>query len=176
MDTSGFSGVPMQLNYTINGVAVVAEIIERKGQSLRIAINGQEYAFVGKRLSDGTLAIDHEIATGVWQRVRGAAWNHKGVNHIQLGAHEFAVADSSRALASVEAAPLSPRAPMPGLVRQVLVKKGEKVTSGQALCVLEAMKLQLTLTAGGDGVVEAILVSEGDMVAENAEMVRVKAL
>jgi len=167
----------MQLNLHINGVAVAAEILERKGQSLRILLRGKEYTFIGKRLVDGILVLDHEIATGVWRRVRGAAWSHKSVNNIQLGAHDFAVADGACGAVRVEAhAPLSPRAPMPGLVRQVLVKKGEKVTAGQALAVLEAMKLQLTLAAGGDGIVEAVLVAEGDMVGEDAELVRLKAL
>jgi biotin carboxyl carrier protein len=41
--------------------------------------------------------------------------------------------------------------------------------------VLEAMKLQLTLSAGGDGTVNEILVREGEMVAEGAELVRITA-
>ena len=177
MDTCAACGVSMQLTVHINGVAVTAEVLERKWQSVRLVLNGQEYSFIGKRLADGSLVLDHEIAPAVWRRLRGAAWNQKGVNQIQLGAHDFSVADSARGLASTEtAAPLSPRAPMPGLVRQLLVKKGEKVISGQALAVLEAMKLQLTLAAGGDGIVEAVLVAEGDMVGEGAELVRLKAL
>ena len=63
---------------------------------------------------------------------------------------------------------------MPGLVRQVLVKKGDRVKAGQPLIVMEAMKLQTTLVAGGDGVVEAVLVKESEQVAEGAELVRIK--
>ncbi len=167
-------GVPMQLSLNINGEVVSVEVLERKGHSLRFALNGTEYHFICRR-EGSAVQLDQEIAPGVWRRVRGASWRGKGVHHIQLGGHDFAVADASRVSATQAEAPLSPRAPMPGLVRQVLVKKGDKVASGQALVVMEAMKLQLTLSAGGDGVVEAVLVSAGEMVPENAELVRVKA-
>ena len=47
---------------------------------------------------------------------------------------------------------------MPGVIRQILVKPGDKVKRDQPLVVMEAMKLQTTLTAGGDAKVEAVLV------------------
>lgn len=171
------SGVPMQLTFTVNGEEVVAEVLERKGSLLRLMLHGQEYRFTGKRGADGQLVLDREIAPGVWRRVTGAAWTQKGVRHVQLGGHDFAVADGSQGAGSASAAvPLAPRAPMPGLVRQVLVKKGDTVSAGQPLVVLEAMKLQLTLPAGADAVVDAVLVAEGDMVGDNAELVKLTAL
>lgn len=174
MDTSSTCGVSMQLTLHINGAQVVAELISRKGNRITIAIGGAHYDFLCQRLADGTMVIDQEIAPNVWRRLRGASWLQKGAQQIQLGAHVFSVADAAQGTAATEAAaPLSPRAPMPGLVRQVLVKKGDKVKAGQALAVLEAMKLQLSLTAGGDGVVEAVLVKAGDMVPEGAELVRI---
>ncbi len=167
------SGVAMQLTLQINGQPVVVEVLERKGQALRIALGGVEYHFIGKRDAQGLMTLDQEIAPGVWRRVRGAAWHNKGVNQLQLGGYDFAVADGSGAVAHKAAeAPLAPRAPMPGLVRQVLVKKGQLVTLGQDLVVMEAMKLQLSLAAGGNALVAEVLVSAGDMVAEGAELVR----
>ncbi|MBE2249559.1 MAG: biotin/lipoyl-binding protein [Myxococcus sp.] len=55
-------------------------------------------------------------------------------------------------------------APMPGKVVKVQVRDGEAVTRGQALLVLEAMKMEQTTTSPGDGVVKQVLVREGDQV------------
>ncbi len=52
-------------------------------------------------------------------------------------------------------------APMPGQVRDVLVKQGDVVTEGQALFLLEAMKMELKVGAPHDGVVAKIFVNAG---------------
>lgn len=63
-------------------------------------------------------------------------------------------------------------APMPGLVTTVAIKPGDKVTQGQELCVLEAMKMQNSMSAGRSGVVKSVnfergqAVSEGDVIVE----------
>jgi 3-methylcrotonyl-CoA carboxylase alpha subunit len=51
-------------------------------------------------------------------------------------------------------------APMPGLVSRILVSVGQAVRAGEALIILEAMKMEQTLRAAADGVVEAILVKQ----------------
>lgn len=48
---------------------------------------------------------------------------------------------------------------------------GQPVTRGQALVVLEAMKMEHTLHAPSDGTVQAYLVAEGDLVADGAALV-----
>ncbi|MCA8884273.1 MAG: 3-methylcrotonyl-CoA carboxylase, partial [Rhodobacteraceae bacterium] len=57
-------------------------------------------------------------------------------------------------------------APMPGLVKSVTATVGAQVTAGDALLVLEAMKMEHTLTAPRDGVVAEILAAEGDQVTD----------
>jgi len=58
------------------------------------------------------------------------------------------------------------RAPMPGLVKQIGVKSGDQVSVGDRLAVLEAMKMEHTLTAVRDGSVSEVFVSGGDQVSE----------
>lgn len=55
--------------------------------------------------------------------------------------------------------------PMPGLLSKLHVAKGDKVSAGQKLAVIEAMKMENTLSALQDGVVEEICVSEGSSLA-----------
>jgi 3-methylcrotonyl-CoA carboxylase alpha subunit len=63
-------------------------------------------------------------------------------------------------------------APMPGKIIDFLVKAGEKVAQGQALAVMEAMKMEHTIAAPADGVVDELLYAPGDQVAEGAPLLR----
>ena len=63
-------------------------------------------------------------------------------------------------------------APMPGKVVSFAVTSGDKVTKGQALAVMEAMKMEHTITAPADGVVQELLYAPGDQVAEGAELLK----
>ena len=62
------------------------------------------------------------------------------------------------------------RAPMPGKVVAHLVAVGTKVTKGTPLMVLEAMKMELTVTAPRDGVVASFRYAPGAQVSEGAEL------
>ena len=66
-------------------------------------------------------------------------------------------------------------APMPGLVRSVDAKVGAKVTKGDRLAVLEAMKMEHALLAARDGVVAEVLAAPGDQVEAGAALVRLEA-
>jgi 3-methylcrotonyl-CoA carboxylase alpha subunit len=63
-------------------------------------------------------------------------------------------------------------APMPGKVIQVLVRPGETVKRGAPLAVLEAMKMEHTLSASADALIATVDVSPGDQVNEGAVIVR----
>ncbi|EAR20204.1 acetyl/propionyl/methylcrotonyl-CoA carboxylase subunit alpha [Nitrococcus mobilis] len=65
------------------------------------------------------------------------------------------------------------KAPMPGTVVQLLVAPGDKVTEGQPLLVLEAMKMEYTIKATTDGIIELIGFKEGDQVQEGAELLAI---
>jgi biotin carboxyl carrier protein len=60
--------------------------------------------------------------------------------------------------------------PMPGTVRRTFVTAGDRVTRGQLLLVLEAMKMEHSIRAPRDGVVHRLLVREGQMVEAGVEL------
>ena len=66
-------------------------------------------------------------------------------------------------------------APMPGKVVSFAVKAGDKVRTGQALAVLDAMKMEHTISAPMDGVVAELLYAPGDQVPEGAELLKLVA-
>jgi biotin carboxyl carrier protein len=63
------------------------------------------------------------------------------------------------------------KAPMPGLVVRVEVSEGTVVEAGEALVVVEAMKMENELRASDKGVVERIHVKAGDRVEKGAPLV-----
>ena len=62
-------------------------------------------------------------------------------------------------------------APIPGRVASLLVQPGDIVKRGQVLLVLEAMKMELPLTAAADGTVSRVRCAAGEMVEEGVELV-----
>ena len=83
----------------------------------------------------------------------------------------------ARAAASVPAPPAAGgravRSPLPGVILSVSVKEGQKVTRGQSLAVIEAMKMENDILAPCDGTVAAVMVERGDSVAEGAVILNI---
>ena len=65
------------------------------------------------------------------------------------------------------------RAPMPGVIREVLVAVGQQVATGQVLLKMEAMKMEHTIRAAAPGIVEVIYYQPGDTVAADAQLVAI---
>ena len=65
------------------------------------------------------------------------------------------------------------QAPMPGVILEVSVKVGDKVKAGQKVAVLEAMKMENEIDASADGTVTAVLVSKGDSVNVDQDIVKI---
>ena len=58
--------------------------------------------------------------------------------------------------------------PMPGLVKAITVTEGQEVKAGEALCVVEAMKMENVLRAERDATVKKVLAKAGDSLAVDA--------
>lgn len=66
-------------------------------------------------------------------------------------------------------------APMPGKIITVLVAQGENVAKDQPLLIMEAMKMEMTIRAGTDGIVEELPVAENDQVSDGTLLVSIKS-
>ncbi len=65
------------------------------------------------------------------------------------------------------------KAPMPGKILSILVQVGSTIKEGQTVCTLEAMKMEMPISATASGTVKAIHVSVGDTVAYGDPLVTV---
>ena len=117
-------------------------------------------------MADGMLRLD-----GAARRVSVVAQGARltvilaGVNHV------FEVVDPLLPPLAAAAGSDHVLAPIPGRVASVLCAPGDVVTRGQALIVLEAMKMEMTLSAAMDGTIAAVRCGVGDMVQEGADLV-----
>jgi biotin carboxyl carrier protein len=59
------------------------------------------------------------------------------------------------------------KAPMPGLILEVMVQEGTVVKKGDPLLILEAMKMENVIKASGEGEVKNIKIKKGDSVEKN---------
>lgn len=66
-------------------------------------------------------------------------------------------------------------APMPGKIITINVNAGDTVKSGDSLLIMEAMKMEHTIHAPADGVVEEVFFSVGDQVEDGAELISIKS-
>ncbi|MDQ8006365.1 MAG: biotin/lipoyl-containing protein [Pedobacter sp.] len=64
------------------------------------------------------------------------------------------------------------KAPMPGLVLNLLVKAGDEVKKGDSLVILEAMKMENIIKAPVDAVVKKIEVAKGDKIEKNTVLIQ----
>ena len=62
---------------------------------------------------------------------------------------------------------------MPGKIISLLVQAGDTVTKGQALLVMEAMKMEHTIVSPRDGVVEEVFYQPGDQVTDGTQLIAI---
>ncbi len=163
----------MKYYVTVNGRAHEVSVVERLGELL-------------VSVDDRPLPIEYEEVDLLGQvavRCAGRSFgiSIEGDEHAAtavIAGHLYAVEiEDERERAAHAAARTASRgggvikSVMPGVVVQILVAAGEQVEKGQALLVLEAMKMQNEIAAPEGGVVQAIHVTERQAVASGEELV-----
>lgn len=63
---------------------------------------------------------------------------------------------------------------IPGTIEQIFIKEGQKVTKGEKLLILEAMKMKNLLIVPFDGIISSILIKEGQKVPKGELLVRIE--
>ena len=63
---------------------------------------------------------------------------------------------------------------MPGKVISIMVRPGERVSAGDEVCVVEAMKMEQSIRAARDGIIKAVLVQPMDSVSKNDPLIEME--
>jgi 3-methylcrotonyl-CoA carboxylase alpha subunit len=157
-----------------------------------LEFHGERHTAVLTYLHDGALQLRVEETGGPLQFSRSAAGlvlQYAGqrvavqverddeMAHVftSRGATQITVLDALAHAGEAQAEGGRLTAPMPGKVVSFAVKAGDKVSKGQVLAVMEAMKMEHTIAAPAEGVVAELLYAPGDQVAEGAELLKLSA-
>ena len=163
--------VSRSFEFEFHGQPHKAQLTYQHDGSLQLALDGQLLSLHIEPAADGLLV------TLNGQRAHLQVYRLGEQVHLfsACGATQITVIDllAHAGVAQHEAGRLT--APMPGKVLSFAVQAGDKVSRGQALAVMEAMKMEHTIAAPADGVVAEILYASGDQVQEGAELLRLQA-
>ncbi|MCO5357912.1 acetyl-CoA carboxylase biotin carboxylase subunit [Acidovorax kalamii] len=167
--------VQRRFEFEFGGEHAKAWLTYERGGSLHLAVGEGETAVAGPLVfaaqADG---IELQFAG---QRTRAAVYAQGEVDHVftPQGATQITAIDLLAHAGEVAAEGGRLTAPMPGKVVSFAVKAGDTVAKGQPLAVMEAMKMEHTIAAPADGVVQELLYAPGDQVTEGAELLKLSA-
>ena len=164
--------VQRRFEFEFGGEHVKALLTYERGGSLHLAVGEGDAAVAGPLVFAAQAnGIELQFAG---QRTRAAVYAQGEVDHVftPLGATQITAIDLLAHAGEVAAEGGRLTAPMPGKVVSFAVKAGDTVAKGQPLAVMEAMKMEHTIAAPADGVVQELLYAPGDQVTEGAELLK----
>ncbi len=108
-------------------------------------------------------------------RISAQSWTNNETVYVFTdgGRDEITLIDIMAHVGEESAAVGSLKSPMPGQVVAFKVAVGDSVKKGEPLAVIEAMKIEHTITAPTDGLVAELLFAAGDLVADGDELLRI---
>ncbi len=156
------------MNYQHGDQSHAVEIAPLGDDHYRVTLDGQTHAITARQLPDGGWLL-----TLAGQQVRGYCVAQGSERYVAVdGQHiTLSVADARSARRRAGGAAGDLNAQMPGLVREVLVSQGDLVEAGQTLLILEAMKMEIRVTAPEAGTVKTLLVTPGAVVERGQRLV-----
>jgi acetyl-CoA/propionyl-CoA carboxylase biotin carboxyl carrier protein len=168
------------LRLTAGHGAPVPVRVRGQARAAQVAVGDGDAVAASARWDDGTLVVTWDGRLQRYACVRTEPASSTGRAVIWLGR-------DGRSWAVGEEEPLAPsrdsaagdgvvRSPMPGTVRAVRAAVGEKVRAGQPVLIVEAMKMEHTLTAPADGVVSDLFVVPGQQVGLDERLAVVEPL
>ena len=136
-----------EIKLDINGKEYTVKIREFGSKEATLEVNGKKYVVglkdLGKELNLGSV---HEVLTPL--------------------ATSDPIQSAPKANTPSTGGSGEVLSPLPGLILNVMVNVGDKVTNGQNIMVMEAMKMENDIAATKDGVIKSINVKNGDNISE----------
>jgi 3-methylcrotonyl-CoA carboxylase alpha subunit len=158
-----------RFEFVFGGEHAKAKLSHLRDGGMNLTVNGHAAALCFRAAGD---AIEVEYDG---QRTRAVVYTHGETDHVftPAGAVQIESIDLLAHAGDNAAEGGRLTAPMPGKVVSFSVRAGDKVTKGQPLAVMEAMKMEHTIAAPADGTVAELLYAPGDQVAEGAELLKI---
>ena len=151
--------------FIADGIAQEADLMLSSGKDFELRHGQSRLPFLLVDFNDEAIRLEF---AGRVQRLGYFC----GSNFVRIGLgdalHEFTLADAADQKSGEDASGNIVVAPVPGTITAVHVKPGDKVTSGDTIAIIEAMKLEFALKAMRAGRVGLVHAVEGQHISEGA--------
>lgn len=161
-----------RLLITLDGQAYEVELDAAGGDTCRVAVNGETLSVAVPQTEATVIDVEWVIING-WPYEIAFDANLQWLKAYD-GLHRVEVQDLNQRVARPRSGDGRVKAPIPGLVSRVLVAPGDSVTAGQALVILEAMKMENEIRAPFDGVVSSVSAVVGQSAPRGLVLVEVQ--
>jgi 3-methylcrotonyl-CoA carboxylase alpha subunit len=159
-----------RLEFAFGARQAKAQLATGHDGSLVLTVEGRAEPLLFEAAGDDAIAVQYGE-----QRTRAVVYTLGETDHVftPAGATQIEAIDLLAHAGDQAAEGGRLTAPMPGKVVSFAVKAGDKVSKGQPLAVLEAMKMEHTIAAPADGTVAELMYAPGDQVVEGAELLKI---
>jgi len=164
---------PLPAKIEIAGEKYELEVTRERDGSYSVVVDGRQDRFEVEQLDPDSIRFRHDGVMDSAKVLRDGDRLYVQHRGIPLAITDLTLAAPKAAAANGGDGKV--RAAMNGRVVAVLVKPGDRVTAGQPVLTLEAMKMEHVHKAGIDGVVAAIDVTEGEQVTTGRIVVEIEA-
>jgi biotin carboxyl carrier protein len=139
-----------EYKFTINGNLYKVDVLDTEGNLTKIEVNGTAY----------NVELIREPPK---------------LKPVQIPTARIKTGDAGSSSQTGKDGPVvQVRAPLPGIIVQVLVKPGDEVTKGQSLFTLETMKMENAIKAENPGTVVSVKITPGQTVNQDEVMVELR--
>ena len=151
----------MRYSYQHNGQTYNLTVEAQPDNQFTVTIGERTYKLTAQSLANGgwRLLMDSQSHT-----IYAAAQNDQRFVQVDSQNYTFTVPGSKSTRRAAQTGSAELVAQMPGQVTAVSVQAGEAVTRGQTVMILEAMKMEIRVTAPADGHIQQVLVQQGAVV------------
>jgi biotin carboxyl carrier protein len=166
----------MSLEINLNNRKAIVELLYQEGNIMKVAVDNKIYELDIVKVEEGVYSILLNNTSYNIELFQNGNSKKYTVN-TYLNSYSVEIIDAeTKYLRSREKGLFGQTgnkiySPMPGKVVRILVKAGDKVTEGETIIVVSAMKMESEFKAKKDGVVKEILTSEGATVNGNQPLV-----
>lgn len=158
--------------FILNGEEIKIPEIKNDGKTVSFTLDGQNFSFETITTANGEIIL--QDAQGDRFKSYATKPNRDGAVQLITSGVEGTIFEGGKKLKKSGGAAGSLTSPMPGKIFKVLVSEGEKVTKGQTLLILEAMKMEHAIRSDKDGAVKKILYKVGELVQGGVTLIDVE--
>ena len=167
----------VRVDFRRKTISIYADVtlVSKEGNKVQFLIDGKPYDVDIVMAENGSCSILHDGNSFNAELIRGEGGKSYDVNMFYRSYHVDIVDTQTKYLRMKKGGEEKQDdriiAPMPGKVVKIPVQKGDRLSAGDIVVVLEAMKMQSNYKVSSDCVVKDILVQEGDAVNANQELI-----